>query len=152
MTWLMTERIADQEESSITRSVTGQTRNNAQAKNTVTFADFLCLCFLCGLYCDWNSWAEKHVMVCGSVATESLQLTVHTSDNKFWVEAVVSQHWCKNAIKATLKNAVFWDVTRSASCKIRLYGETYRLYSQGENNQRGRKTLAVTRNWSMLTN
>jgi hypothetical protein len=34
---------------------------------------------------------------------------------------------------ATLKNAVFWDVTSCDSCKNRRFGRTYRFHNQGEN-------------------
>jgi hypothetical protein len=36
---------------------------------------------------------------------------------------------------ATMKNAVFWDLTPRGSCKNRLFGEAFRLLHQGDNNR-----------------
>jgi hypothetical protein len=40
---------------------------------------------------------------------------------------------------ATMKNAVFWEVTPCGSCKYRSLGGTYRLHNQGDRNRRSRK-------------
>jgi hypothetical protein len=37
-----------------------------------------------------------------------------------------------------MKNAVFWDVRLCSSCKNRCFGGTYRLYLQGDKDQRAR--------------
>jgi hypothetical protein len=37
-----------------------------------------------------------------------------------------------------LKNGAFWDVTLYGSWKNRRFGKMYRLYHQGEKNQRAR--------------
>jgi hypothetical protein len=49
-----------------------------------------------------------------------------------------------------MKNAVFWDVTPCDTCKYQRFGGIYKLRHQGEKNQRTRRTLAVTGNWSTL--
>jgi hypothetical protein len=45
-----------------------------------------------------------------------------------------------------MKNAVFWDVTPSGSCKNRRFGGTWRLQHQGDENRRSVHQLLVTAN------
>jgi hypothetical protein len=45
---------------------------------------------------------------------------------------------------ATMKNSVSWEARPCSSCKNQRYGGTYRLYLQGEKNQRDRNTLAIS--------
>jgi hypothetical protein len=37
-----------------------------------------------------------------------------------------------------MKNAIFWDVTPSISCKNRCFGGTYRFHHHGDRNQQAR--------------
>jgi hypothetical protein len=41
-----------------------------------------------------------------------------------------------------LKHTVFWDVTPCGSCDNRSFGGTYRLYHQGDKNQRARNNVS----------
>jgi hypothetical protein len=50
----------------------------------------------------------------------------------------------KGFTAATMKNAVFWNVTPCDSCEDRRFGATYLLHHQDETNQRARKAIAVT--------
>jgi hypothetical protein len=50
----------------------------------------------------------------------------------------------------TLEECHLLGCNASGSCKNRLFGGTYRLYLQGEINQRTRDTLAVTSNFRTL--
>jgi hypothetical protein len=43
-----------------------------------------------------------------------------------------------------MKNVVFKDVSPCGSCRNRRYRGTYRLHLEGENNQRTKKTLAIS--------
>jgi hypothetical protein len=47
-------------------------------------------------------------------------------------------------MEATMKNAVFWDVTPHGCCKNRRFGGTYRLHHQDDMNRQDVTTLAVT--------
>jgi hypothetical protein len=46
---------------------------------------------------------------------------------------------------ATMKNAVFWDMTPCGSCGNQILGGMYRFHYQGEKNQRARKNFEVCR-------
>jgi hypothetical protein len=43
-----------------------------------------------------------------------------------------------------VKNVDLWDVSPCGSCRNRCFRGTYRLYLQGENNQRNKNTLAIS--------